>query len=179
MAERSLAADRWVHGTLYVSICAALMLIHVVPLSIGPGRFPGPDLIVCITYAWLLRRPHLMPTPIIALVFLIADVVFMRPLGLYAALTILAVEFLRARDAATREQTFPAEWLMITMVILITTLANRAILAIFFVEQVAYGLILFQAFATIVTYPLIVFASRVLFGIGKLSASEAEAQGRT
>ncbi|MEL7116204.1 MAG: rod shape-determining protein MreD, partial [Pseudomonadota bacterium] len=110
MAEPSPTRERWRFGATYAALVFGLMLIHLVPLSVGPGRIPGPDLLICITLAWVLRRPHYVPVLLVAALFLMADILFMRPLGLYAALVVLAVEFLRARAGQTREQTFPAEW---------------------------------------------------------------------
>lgn len=179
MAEhRSIATRRWIFCAGYAALLLALMLIHLVPLSVGPGRIPGPDLMLAITLAWMLRRPAFLPTPLIAVMFLLGDIFFMRPLGLHAALAVLASEFLRAREASTREQTFVAEWIMVSGLLIAIFLTERIVLSLFLVEQVALGLTLFQAIATLLVYPLIVFASRLLFGISKMSASEAEAGGR-
>jgi len=132
---------------------------------------------LCLTLAWVLRRPHYVPAPIVAGLFLMADMLFLRPLGLWAALVLVAVEYFRARAHNTREQTFLTEWFMVAAVLLIITLVNRLTLAVFFVEQPSLGLTLVQFLATLLAYPLVVFASSVFFGITKMSASEAEGQG--
>ena len=178
MAEPTLAAQRWSYGAAYLAIVVVIMLIHLVPLSIAPGRIPGPDLLICLTFAWIVRRPHYLPTLLVAMVFLMADMLFMRPPGLWAALVVIAVEILRARESGTREQTFLMEWAMITAVLLAMTLANRIVLTVFFVEQVSFGLSLVQFLATALCYPLVVFASRVAFGISKMARSQTDAKGR-
>ena len=41
-----------------------------------------------------------------------------------------------------------------------------------------WGLVVVQYMATVLVYPLVVFTLQLVFGITKMSASEAEAQGR-
>jgi rod shape-determining protein MreD len=178
MAERTLTTERWIFGTTYAALMVLLMLLHLVPLSTAPGRIPGPDFMLCITLAWMLRRPDFLPATLVAALFLLADLFFMRPIGLFAALVVLAAEFLRAREPATREQTFLAEWLMVSTVLLSLTMANRLILGVFWVEQVTFGLAVVKLLATVAAYPLVVLGSRLIFGIAKLSANEAEVRGR-
>lgn len=176
--QRSALAERWIFGATYAALMAALMFVHLVPLSVMPGRIPGPDLMVAVTLAWILRRPRLLPTPLVAAVFLLADLMFLRPIGLYAALVVLAIEFLRAREASIREQTFAAEWVMVATMVLALTLVNRLVLAIFLVDQPAFPLAAVQFAGTVLAYPVVVFVLRLVFGIGKLTASEADARGR-
>jgi rod shape-determining protein MreD len=179
MAEQpSSTAKRWLFYAIYTGALAFLMLLYLVPISVLPNRIPGPDLMIGITFAVLLRRPHMLPTFLVAALFLFADILFMRPIGLYAALVVLAIELMRSRIGAIREQTFIAEWLMVSFVLLVMAMAYRLVLTAFLVDLAPLGLVFFQLFGTILCYPIIVLLLRWGFGITKLSASEAEAQGR-
>ncbi|KMW59825.1 Rod shape-determining protein MreD [Candidatus Rhodobacter oscarellae] len=178
MAERTMATRRWFYGCTFFVISALIILLHLVPLRIVPGRIPGPDLLVCFTFAWLLRRPHYVPVLLIAVMFLMSDVLFMRPLGLWAALVVLGSEFLRARETAAREQPFPMEWGMVAAVLLCITLANAAVLAVLVVGQPALGLTLFQYVATVLCYPLVVLLSRWVFKLTKMTPNQTDARGR-
>lgn len=178
MADRSASRERWIMALVFTGLMVTLILFHLVPRTVSAGRIPGPDFLVALTLAWVLRRPHYTPTLLIAALFLLADVFFMRPIGLHTALIVLAVEFLRTRGHATREQTFPAEWLMVAGFLLAIALAERILLGIFVVAQPAFGLVIFQVFATALIYPAVVLVSHLVFGITKMSASEAEAEAR-
>ena len=178
MAERTLTADRWIYGLAYFGVMAVIMLMYLLPTRIGPSGYPGPDLLLCITFAWVLRRPQYVPTPLVAAVFLIGDLLFMRPPGLWTALVVLAVEFLRAREATSRELPFPVEWAMVTGALVAITLADRVILSLFMVPQAGFGLTLLQLIATVLAYPLIVLASRFVFGVAKMTPGEIDARGR-
>jgi len=178
MAERTPTADRWVYGLAYVGLMSALTLLHIMPIEITRGALPAPDLLTSITFAWVLRRPQYVPTLLVALVFLVSDVLFMRPLGLWTALTVLAVEFLRRREANVRERTFPLEWAMVAGVLLAMTLANRLVLTVFLVNQAGLGLSILQMIITILAYPLVVLMSRFVLSVQKMTPGETDARGR-
>jgi rod shape-determining protein MreD len=178
MAEGALAGNRWVYGLAYFGVTSVIILLQIMPVEIGPNGYPGPDLLLCVTFAWVLRRPQYVPTPLIALVFLVTDLLFLRPPGLWTALVVLGVEFLRAREATSRELPFLAEWVMVTAVMVAMTLANWLVLAVFMVAQAGFGLAVLQLAATILTYPLIVLLSVLVFGVNKMSPGETDATGR-
>ena len=178
MAETSFTSNRWLYGFAYFGVMAILMLLHIMPTEIGPNGYPGPDLMLCITFAWVLRRPHYVPAPLIALIFLVADMLFMRPPGLWAALVVTGAEFLRAREAPSREQNFTVEWAMVAGVILAITIADRLIQSIFFIGQASLGLTLLALISTLLIYPLIVLVSRFVFGVNRMTPGEADAMSR-
>jgi rod shape-determining protein MreD len=177
MAE-PIPAGVWAHRALYVAIAAALLFLRMLPLGSVAGRWPGPDLLLCLTLVWVLRRPDYVPALLIALVVLLEDLLLMRPPGLWAALVVLAAEFLRARAALTRELTFVVEWLLVAGVILAATLGFRLVMALVMLPQVSLGQTLVQALATILCYPAVVVASRLAFGVRKPATGETDAYGR-
>ncbi len=178
MADTSFASNRWIYGGAYIGVMTAIMLVHILPVRIGPQNLPGPDLMIAVTFAWVLRRPQYIPTLLVALVFLVADMLFLRPPGLWTALVVLAVEFLRAREASAREQAFPLEFALIAGTVLAITLVYRLILTMFLVVQAGFGLSLLQVATTLLSYPLIVLLSRSLFGVAKMTPGETDARGR-
>ncbi len=54
---------------------------------------------------------------------------------------------------------------MVTVVMVAITLGNWLLLAVFMVGQAGFGLTILQLFATILTYPLIVMLSLLVFGV--------------
>lgn len=152
-----------------------LLLINIVPYDIWPRRFPGPDLMVAITFAWLLHRPAQIPTPLVAAVYFVADILLMRPIGLWAALMTLAAEFFRHRLRSVQERTFVAEWALASGVLLAATLANAAVLSAVFFEAVLLDRAMFQAGSTILAYPLVSMAARNVFG-GTSTTATAKAR---
>ena len=178
MAENNITANRWVYALAYFAVMALLTLLYIMPINLWPGIIPGPDLLICVTFAWMLRRPHYVPTLLVAAVFLVADMLFMRPMGLWTALVVMAVEFLRVREASLREQGFAVEWAMVAAVMLAITVANRVILTVFLVVQTGIGLMILQLLVTILSYPLVVLLSRFAFSVGKMTPGDTDARGR-
>ena len=178
MAELAITRNRWVYFMVYFGIMGILLIVHLLPISIGTERLPWPDLMIMVTFAWVLRRPQYVPTTLVALVFLIADLLLMRPIGLWAALMVVGVEFLRFREPAMREQLFPLEWVTVSLLLVLLTIANRIVLALAFVPQGAFGLTVIHLVLTILTYPVIVLISRFGFNVLKMTPNETDARGR-
>ncbi len=174
MAEHTLVRNRFFLGLAYASLMCLLLIINLLPFEVWPRKFPGPDLMVAITFAWLLRRPGHIPAPLVAAVFFVADILLMRPLGLWAALMVVAAEFLKTRLANVRERAFVAEWALISGTLLAATLANAAILLVvsFEQEQVQLDKSIIQAFSTILAYPLVTAIARYVFGVTTLGAND-------
>ena len=176
MAE-ALSTRVWRHWALFLALALAYIFVRLLPLGAGPGRFPGPDLLVCLSFAWVIRRPDYVPVLLIALAMLTTDILFMLPLGLWTACTVLGAEFLRSRAPFWRDMPFLIEWLVTSVVVIAMTLGNVLILAIFAVNQPALGLTLIQMIATIFAYPVVVFFSVAVLGIRKVAPGAVDQLG--
>lgn len=165
MAER--ASGLWGYRVLFVGLAALVIFQHLLPLDPGPGRFPGPDVLLLIAVSWTVMRPNLIPVWLLAIVFLAADLLLMRPPGLWTALTILGCEFLRSRQIQLRNATFPTEWLFVAGVITAIFIANAVILSIFAVPQPSFGLTVLRVIFTILAYPLVLILAGRAFGLVK------------
>ncbi|MDU8945489.1 rod shape-determining protein MreD [Ovoidimarina sediminis] len=177
MAE-VVVTRRFRHWCLFLVLSFLVIFTRLLPLDAGPGRLPGPDLLVCLAFAWVLRRPAYVPVAMIAGVILLTDILFLRPLGLWAFCVVLGSEVLRRREPFTRDLPFLLEWLMVGMVIVIMTLGYTLILAVFAVSQPSIGLTLIQMIATILAYPLVVLFSSRIVGLRKAAPGAVDNLGR-
>lgn len=168
---------RWRYWALFAALCFAIIFARLLPLDAGPGRLPGPDLLVCLCFAWVLRRPSYVPVALIAVVILLSDILFMRPLGLWTAAVVLGSEFLRSREPYWRDLPFFLEWPIVCSVIVAMTLGYVVILAIFAVDQPAFGRILIQMIATCLAYPIVVLFSAKLFRLKKMPPGAVDQLG--
>lgn len=176
MAE-AIVTRRWRFRAIFLALAFAIIFVRLLPLDAGPGGLPGPDLIVLLAFAWVLRRPDYVPILLVAAVMLLTDVLFLRPLGLWAACVIVGLEFLRAREETSRDLPFLIEWFLVGGVIVMITLGNKLILAVFAVPQPALGLQLIQMIMTILSYPLIVLFSAKALGLKKMSPGAVDQLG--
>lgn len=176
MAERP-ARHHWPMRALYLALALALVFLHLLPLDTLPRGWAGPDLMLAITFAWLLRRPDFVPPLAIAALFLLADLMFQKPPGLWAAIVLLACETLRARSSALRARSFVVEWVSVASTLVAMTLGYRIILAILMVDQAPLGLSLMQMIATLAVYPVVALLSQMLFGVRKLTPGDVDTTG--
>lgn len=171
------SSNRWAYQLLFVFLVVLIVFVRLIPLQTTPASWAMPDLLICIVFGWVLRRPDYVPTLLVAAVLLTLDFLFMRPPGLMTALVVLGTEFLRARRHTVRELPFSLEWGMVASVMVGIMVANRAILIIVISPLPPLGLSLFQLFATLAAYPLVVAFSRYALGIRKFSPGETDALG--
>ncbi len=168
----------WSMRALFALLCLGIIFWRLLPLDMLPRGWAGPDLIAALAFAWVLRRPEFAPPLLIGLMVLLADLLFQRPPGLWAALVVLGAEALRSRSADLRDMGFGPEWLTVATVLMIMTLAERLILAILLVDQAPLVLNLMQMGATIAAYPFVVMASALLARVRKIRPGDDSSMGQ-
>ena len=168
---------QWLMRSLYVLVCMLLLFIQLLPLDTVPKVWAAPELMLAVTFAWVLRRPEFAPATLIAAIFLLADLLLQRPPGLWAALVLIGGETLRARAPGLRDLTFPVEWLTVATTLVIMTLGYRVILGLTVVDQAPLGLSLIQLVMTMIAYPVVVLVTQTIFGVRKLAPGDVDTMG--
>ncbi|MEF3048259.1 rod shape-determining protein MreD [Pseudotabrizicola sp. L79] len=168
----------WLYRGLFVLIAAVLMFTRLLPMGSEAGDWPGPDLLLCVIFAWATRRPDYLPVWLLGAVLLMEDMLLMRPPGLWTALVIVAVEFIRNRVTLTRELTFMVEWALVAALMVACLLAYRLVFTLSFLPQAGFGFAMMQTLWSILCYPLVVGASRITFDLRKPATGEVDSYGR-
>jgi rod shape-determining protein MreD len=127
--------------------------------------------------AWAVRRPEYVPVLLMAVIFLLADLLLQRPPGLWAVLMLLACERLKSQSLSLRDAGFPTECVTIGAMIVGIYILNRVILAVLLIDLPPLGLYLLQMVTTLFAYPLAVLVTHVFFGVRKVSAGDVGAGG--
>ncbi|MCB2111210.1 MAG: rod shape-determining protein MreD [Defluviimonas sp.] len=156
----------------YLGIAVFLLFVQILPLDLEPVRLPWPDFILLITFVWVLRRPDFVTGLMIAAVFFAEDLVTMRPPGLWTALVLLATEFLRSREAILRDMPFALEWAVAAGLVLVVSVIDWLVLALFMVPQAEFALVLTQTLTTVLAYPLVAGLSRAAFRARRSTRAE-------
>ncbi len=205
MAE-PLLRRRWLGRITFVALALLVIFSHLIPLETVPASLGGatlepilgaggalsegtgpmldpvrwimPDLLVLITLAWVIRRPSFAPVLAIALVFLLSDMLFQRPPGLWTALVLILSEMLRARSIPMRRQPFWVEWATVAFGITVITIVYRFTLSMVLVPQGTLGLTLVQLALTLLAYPAVVFVAYAVFGVSRPAPGEVDEFGR-
>ncbi len=168
----------WGYRALFLALALALLFLRLLPLGGEAGRLPGPDLLLCVILAWVMRRPEYLPLGLIVVVVLVEDLVLMRPPGLWTALVVLASEFLRSRAALTRELNFVVEWLLVTGLMIGMLLVYRVVFALTLLPQAPFGYAVVQVLWSALAYPLVVGLSRLVLDLHKPAMGETDDYGR-
>jgi len=174
----ALIGSVWLHRLIFLGVALVLTFVRLLPLQTTAGHLPGPDLLLCLIFAWMVRRPEYLSALMIGAVVLAEDMLLMRPPGLWAALVLMGAEFIRARSALTRELNFGVEWLLVAGVIFGVFFANRTILDMAFVDQPSFGFSLLQIIWSVVVYPAVVALSCYGLDLYKPAMGQVDSFGR-
>ena len=177
MAE-SPAFRRLLWRGIFVLLAALVAFVQLLPLGLADGGLPGPDVVVLLAFAFVARRPDYAPLLLVAGVMLLADVLFMRPPGLWAAFAVLGTEFLRSRQQGLRELPFPVEWGIVAAVLLAMTLGNAFVLLLAGADQPTLGLTLIKLIVTIAVYPLVAGFTVFVLRLRHVAPGEVDERGR-
>lgn len=162
----------WIRRGVFLGLAVLVIIIQLLPLNIQPARWAGPDVLLAITLVWVARRPEYLPVLVIAGVFLLADLLFQRAPGLWAALVVLLSEAIRKRSRDFRSMPVIAEWSTVAIGIVGITLLNRLVLGIVMTPQPPLGMVLIQMLSTIIIYPPVAIFAHWIFGIRRRTPGE-------
>lgn len=168
----------WLMRGAFLLLALLILLFHLLPLETTPRRWAGPDLLLAFAAAWCLRRPEYVPAVALALAFLLADLLLQRPPGLWALLALVGCENLKSRGRSLRDAGFGAEWITVSVVIIVIMLLNRILLAMTLVEVPGLTLSLSELAMTLLIYPLIVGVTHWLMGVRKTAPGDLDALGQ-
>lgn len=199
MAERSIAT-KTLNIALFLGLAGAVTLFRLLPVAnyssgveLGGGAvtdivvvegllnwslWPAPDLLLCLTLAWIVRRPDLLPAPVIAAYFLFEDLLLLRPLGAWAAIVLLGTEFLRRRAPFLRGAGFLLEYALVAGLMVGMFVAYRALLAIVIVSQVPLDLSFVQLTGSVIAYPVVAGFVHFVLNLRKPATGELDGLGQ-
>ncbi|MDO5605497.1 MAG: rod shape-determining protein MreD [Paracoccus sp. (in: a-proteobacteria)] len=168
-----LRRRRLVGTAVFVGLGLIIIFLRLMPLSPGRPGLPGSDLMLCLTCAWVLRRPDQLPAPVIVALFLVADFLLGRPFGLWTLFVLAGTELLRPRALRWADQAFLFEWLRVSGLMGLMMIGYRLMMTVFLLPVPALAPVLLGWLATVAAYPLVVLAVR-LMGVRRLSPAELE-----
>lgn len=157
----------------FTFLAGVILFIRLLPLAPGKIVAPGPDILLCLCFSWVLRRPEQVPALLIAAVFFVSDVMLMQPLGLWTFFVLLATEALRARASRWRDQAFVFEWLRVALLLGLMTAGARLMMVLLFVPTPALGQVVMQYLASVLCYPLVVGVGWAVLGLRRPPAGES------
>lgn len=168
----------WLMRAAFCLLALVILFFHLLPLDTKPSRWAGPDLILAFACAWSLRRPDYVPALLLAIVFLLSDLLLQRPPGLLALLALIGCENLRSRGRSLRDASFAVECLTVAVIITFILAANRIILALTLVDVPDLSLALSELGMTLLFYPLTVAITHGLMGVRKTTPGDLDASGQ-
>ena len=188
---------RFQYRTLFVVVSALVIFGQLLPLNTEPAvvqlidpvngqiieegssylSLPGPDWLFCLTAAFLMRRPRWAPVALIVFVHLMADVLYLRPLGLWPAISLVAYEFLRRQTNASNEVSLLLEVALVVGSFTAAVFANALVQLVLAVPQPGFGTTLLHILTTAIAYPFVIAVTHFILRVKRASVRELDSDG--
>lgn len=167
----------WTGRLIFVVLAALIIFLQLLPLDTRPEIWPLPDFLLLIALGWSARRPDFAPVTFIAAIFLLADLLFQRPPGLWAGLVVILTEVFRRRARQLRNTPILLEWGSVAVGIVAINLAYRFALALTATPQAPLTLTILQIAMTILCYPVILGIAHLVFGVSRPAPGQTDSFG--
>ncbi|MEO0401801.1 MAG: rod shape-determining protein MreD [Pseudomonadota bacterium] len=167
----------WSMRAAFTGLVMVILFFHLLPLQTAAGSWICPDFVLAFALAWSVRRPEYVPTLLLALAFLLTDLLLQRPPGLWALLALIACEQLKLQSRSLRDATLVTEMMSAAAWIVGIGLAYRIVLAILLVDVPPFGLDVIQIAVTVLAYPAVVAITHIFMGVRKATPNDIGGKG--
>ena len=172
-----ITSRRLAYRSLFLVLCGSLIFIKLLPLSTMPSSFPSPDLLFVFTAVWIMRRPNFAPVWLIVPLALLADFLFLRPPGLWAAISLVGYEFLRNKRLGPSEIPVIGEIPLAAGCFVVMFVVYAVVLMTFGVPTPGFLPSVFHILMTIAVYPIAIVVTHFIFRVRRQRPGDLDDEG--
>ncbi|WP_299547610.1 rod shape-determining protein MreD [uncultured Tateyamaria sp.] len=177
MIDTAPSSRLWTMRIAFSALTLLILFLHLLPLQTATGGLIWPDFLLLFALAWSVRRPDYVPATLLAVLFLMADLLLQRPPGLWALLALIACEQMKTQSRSLRDASLATELVSAVLWIVGIGIAYRLTLAVLLVEVPQLGPTLIQIVVTAIAYPVVVTITHVLMGVRKPTPGDIDGKG--
>ena len=170
---REGALEVWAYRGLATVLIFGWIFLTLLPFGGSSFGLPWPDLAFCLMIAWILRRPELLPFPLVVALGLVMDFLFFKVPGAWTLILLVSTEVLRKSSEQEGNSGFVYETIAVIGTVFGAFLGHRALLALFGAPQPPLGGTLLELVFTLLAYPLVVLATVFIFRIRRPDLHDA------
>lgn len=130
------------------------ILLTMVPLGLSSAYLAPPSFALVSIYIWVLVRPSLMSPPAVFVLGLLQDLVWGGPLGLWAAVFLIAYVLTASQRQFLSGRGFGIAWAAFGIVVLVCEVLAWIIASVFYWSPMPILPILSQMLLTFALYPV-------------------------
>jgi len=165
---------RGIYTFIFFTLCIGYILFVLNPQGVSAASTFQFDFLFCFAASWILRKPYLVPTLLLVAIWFLQDILYGLPLGLWAAIAVAALEFLRQMFGVIRYRSFLAEWSLFCATYLAANLFHYFIFLLILSSRPPLNEILVLVGFTILVYPFTVIATNLVFRMYKVTLSPSQ-----
>ena len=94
----------------FLVITTFLVMLQTLPIQTGFNHIFIPDILLVMTFSWVMQRPDIIGPILLTIALLFADFILQLPPGLWTLIVLFGGMFLRMRSIRFKEVVFIYEW---------------------------------------------------------------------
>ena len=138
----------------FLIITTLLVMLRTLPIQTGLNLILIPDILLVMTFSWIIQRPDIIGPILLTMAFLFADFILQRPPGLWTLIVLFGGMFLRTRSIRFKEVFFIYEWATVSVVIIFCYTLQNVLMRFTFVTLFDFKLTSIQALTAVLFYPI-------------------------
>ena len=138
----------------FLVITTLLVMLKTLPIQTGLNLIFIPDVLLVMSFSWIIQRPDIIGPILLTMTFLFADFILQRPPGLWALIVLFGGMFLRTRSIRFKEVFFIYEWATVSAVIIFCYTLQNVLMRFAFITLYDFKLTSIQALTAILFYPI-------------------------
>ena len=131
-----------------------MVMLQTLPIQTGFNHIFIPDILLVMTFSWVMQRPDIIGPILLTIAFLFADFMLQRPPGLWTLIVLFGGMFLRMRSFRFKEEFFIYEWATVSVVIVFCYILQNVSMRFAFLAPYDFKLISIQASTSVLFYPI-------------------------
>ena len=156
-------------------ITTFLVMLQTLPIQTGFNHIFIPDILLVMTFSWVMQRPDLIGPILLTIALLFSDFILQRPPGLWTLIVLFGGMFLRMRSIRFKEEFFIYQWATVSVVIVFCYILQNVSMRFAFLAPYDFKLISIQALTAILFYPICTWLFRPMLKVRGVYNSQKQA----
>jgi len=152
-----------------------MVMLQTLPIQTGFNHIFIPDILLVMTFSWVMQRPDLIGPILLTIALLFSDFILQRPPGLWTLIVLFGGMFLRMRSIRFKEEFFIYQWATVSVVIVFCYILQNVSMRFAFLAPYDFKLISIQALTAILFYPICTWLFRPMLKVRGVYNSQKQA----
>ncbi len=140
---------------LFLFLGFIAIILPTAPISIVPTIIESPDILICLIFSWLIYDPKSASVWSILILCLFADILWLRPIGLWPMAVLIATELTRNFRLRIKNQSHLIKFILFVMFFCVVNMGVKVVSLLGALKSLDFVVWLKYFLVTILSFPIV------------------------